>query len=80
MPSATRKKSHARGNGRGFTAAAFAGVVGLPDPGRGPTLGDGGFYAACEQFNRRFDEMTVTRWPELRGFARTERYFAATLR
>jgi hypothetical protein len=55
------------------SAAAFAGVVGLPDPGAGPVLGDGGLYAFCHTFNRRFDELAATCRPEWRSVARAER-------
>ena len=75
MPSSNRKRSHGRGNARGSSAAAFAGVIGLPDPGRGPTYADGGMRAFCSLFNRTFDEIAETRRPEYRAFSRTERTF-----
>lgn len=55
------------------SAAAFAGVVGLPDPGQGPRFGDGGLYAFCHTFNQRFDELAATCRPEWRSVARAER-------
>jgi hypothetical protein len=61
------------------SAAAFVGVIGVPDPGRGPAMGDGGLRTFARVFNARFDELAETTRPELRSFARTERYFARTL-
>lgn len=60
-------------NTRTHSAAAYAGCVGLPDPGRGPMLYDGGLITFCRRFNRRFDELAATRRPEWRSHAATER-------
>lgn len=43
------------------SAAAFSGVIGLPDPGRGPTYGDGGLYAFLPVINRACDEFLAVR-------------------
>lgn len=59
----------------GGSAAAFAGVVGLPDPGYGPRLGDGGLRTFCQVFNSRFEEKAESDRPEWRSFARAEREF-----
>lgn len=80
MPTHRRKRSAGISNARGFSAAAFAGIVGLPDPGHGPRLHDGGLRQFAHQFNERFDQLAASRRPEFRAFARTERYFAAPLR
>jgi hypothetical protein len=55
------------------SAAAMCGVIGLPDPGMGPRLHDGGLRAFCETFNDRFDAKAEADRPEWRSFARAER-------
>lgn len=73
MPSSHRKRSPGLTNARGFSAAAFSGIIGLPEQGRGPRLYDGGLAAFSRTFNRRFDELAATTRPEWRSFARAER-------
>lgn len=55
------------------SAAAVAGVIGLPEPSGYLRLGDGGLAAFCHLVNERFDELAATTRPELRSFARAER-------
>jgi hypothetical protein len=58
------------------SAAAFSGVIGVPDPGRNSTPGDGALRDWCRHdFLPAFDRLTERR-PELRSFNRQERYFA----
>lgn len=62
------------------SAAAFCGVIGLPDPGRGPDLHDAGLVAFCRQFNERAEHFLEYASPESRSFVRAERQLAAVLR
>lgn len=62
------------------SAAAFNGVIGVPDPGRGPDLHDGGIRNFCRTFNRVSEAWLESRSVESRQFARNERFFAAALR
>jgi len=55
------------------SAAAFAGVIGLPDPGHGPHCGDGGLYAFARQFNAAADRYLYHASPESRAFVHAER-------
>lgn len=55
------------------SAAAYAGCIGLPDPGQGPRFGDGGLERFCQLFNRRADQWLSTRSVECRAFARADR-------
>jgi hypothetical protein len=65
-----RASRNTRTNG---SAAAFCGVIGLPDPDRGPQLHDTGLRAFCRTFNQRFDDLAATTRPEFRSFAQQER-------
>jgi hypothetical protein len=67
MPSPLRKKSHAVGNARGFSAAAFAGVTGYPEARRNARKGELGLRALCAQFDRAFTERFLPPRPELRA-------------
>ncbi len=72
MPTQPRRTSRSNSRTLG-SAAAFAGVIGLPDPGRGPTFGDGGLYAFARVFSERFDQKSADNRPEWRSFSRAER-------
>lgn len=62
------------------TAAAYAGCIGLPDPGRGPQLHDGGLLEwSRREFAPAFDRL-MERRPELRTFARQEQLFSRIIR
>ena len=64
MPNAKAPRRNTRSIG---SAAAQAGCCGLPEPGYGPRLGDGGLFRFCvEQFNPAFDSFVESR-PEMRG-------------
>jgi len=74
-----RKKEGSRSNSRTLgSAAAFAGCIGLPDPGQGPRLGDGGLHTFCRLFNRRFEEKALHGdRPEWRSIVRADRELRA---
>lgn len=55
------------------SAAAHAGIIGLPEPGGHLVLRDGGLERFCGVFNRRADTWLATRSIECRAFARAER-------
>lgn len=55
MPSAHRKRSPGLTNARGFSAAAFSGIIGLPEQGRGPRLYDGGLAAFSRDVRRGYE-------------------------
>ena len=62
------------------TAAAFVGVIGVPDPGYAPRYADAGLEAFCQQFNRAADQMLINRSHESRAFVHAERQAAAVFR
>lgn len=57
MPTAPRRSR----NPHACSAAGFVGVIGIPDPGHGPALHDGGLYAFCQRFNRAADRFLALR-------------------
>lgn len=62
------------------SAAAFAGCIGLPDPGHGPRIDDGGLYAFAARFNEVAGAWLSERSPECRTFEQHEREAAAVFR